>query len=578
MVYFSFTTLVIAGLAVTSILLIILYLAWNLRSTVIGRLAMGILAFGSLYSLIFSLSLGSADPAISLTLVLLELPFRVILPVLSFLFILLYIGEIEYVSARIIALTCGIPVVVLVAAVTNSLHFLFVSNISPVIVHGCVMYLITPGPLFWLDFTYSVALIIAGVSLAVSRFIHSPSIFRVQIAAVLAAFVVPFFMHLSLILMPATLTAILISLAAFVIQAIAVYVATSRFQFLTLSPVAFPVLFNRMTDGVLIVNTQGLVVGVNPAACRILGEDRGRLIGSPAGPLIPGVVFLGDGCQHDPGGPMTITLTFGGVPHYFDIQYIPLCGHDRHPGGGILLLPDSHTRHITELGLRKANEKLQLLTSITRHDIGNSLMAVMGLLEMARTERLPEKADEYLVKAGEYANRLQNQIEFTRDYQTLGLQSAQWQNVQNALMPCLQSEGGPHIHVDPILGETLVFADPMFGRVFYNLVENSIRHGSHVNEIRIGGRILEKGFIILYEDDGTGIPQDEKERIFEKGYGKNTGYGLFLAREILALTGITILENGREGEGARFELHVPEGAYRLVKAERFQEESSGNTA
>jgi len=68
--------------------------------------------------------------------------------------------------------------------------------------------------------------------------------------------------------------------------------------------------------------------------------------------------------------------------------------------------------------------------------------------------------------------------------------------------------------------------------------------------------------VILVEDDGAGIADDEKERIFERGYGKNTGLGLFLAREILAITGISISETGVPGKGARFEITVPEGRWR----------------
>jgi signal transduction histidine kinase len=66
------------------------------------------------------------------------------------------------------------------------------------------------------------------------------------------------------------------------------------------------------------------------------------------------------------------------------------------------------------------------------------------------------------------------------------------------------------------------------------------------------------------EDDGPGIPEENKERIFEKGFGNNTGLGLFLTREILGITGITIRETGEPGTGARFELTVPPGSYRFT--------------
>ena len=70
--------------------------------------------------------------------------------------------------------------------------------------------------------------------------------------------------------------------------------------------------------------------------------------------------------------------------------------------------------------------------------------------------------------------------------------------------------------------------------------------------------------VITWEDNGMGIAEDDKEKIFRRGYGKNTGMGLFLVREILSLTGISIRETGVAGSGARFEIVVPEGKYRLA--------------
>ncbi len=64
-----------------------------------------------------------------------------------------------------------------------------------------------------------------------------------------------------------------------------------------------------------------------------------------------------------------------------------------------------------------------------------------------------------------------------------------------------------------------------------------------------------------------GITVEDKKRLFTRGFGKNTGLGLFLSREILAITGITITENGTPGKGARFEITVPKGMYRFMGAE-----------
>ncbi len=73
-------------------------------------------------------------------------------------------------------------------------------------------------------------------------------------------------------------------------------------------------------------------------------------------------------------------------------------------------------------------------------------------------------------------------------------------------------------------------------------------------------------FVILCEDNGDGIPLELKEKIFDRGFGKNTGLGLFLAREILSITGITIQETGIPGNNARFEIAVPRGGFRYTQS------------
>ncbi|NLD57249.1 MAG: ATP-binding protein, partial [Methanomicrobiales archaeon] len=96
------------------------------------------------------------------------------------------------------------------------------------------------------------------------------------------------------------------------------------------------------------------------------------------------------------------------------------------------------------------------------------------------------------------------------------------------------------------------------------LVDNAIRYGDTLTMISFSFQISDKGLSIICQDDGAGIEPKAKERIFERGVGRNTGMGLFLTREILAITGITIQENGEEGKGARFEITVPAGSWRVA--------------
>ena len=111
---------------------------------------------------------------------------------------------------------------------------------------------------------------------------------------------------------------------------------------------------------------------------------------------------------------------------------------------------------------------------------------------------------------------------------------------------------------------TEVFADPLIVKVFYNLMDNAVRYGGKITTIRFSVEDRNGDQIIVCEDDGDGVVAEEKEKIFERGFGKNTGLGLALSREILDITGITIRETGEPGKGARFEMTVPKGMWRTV--------------
>ena len=118
------------------------------------------------------------------------------------------------------------------------------------------------------------------------------------------------------------------------------------------------------------------------------------------------------------------------------------------------------------------------------------------------------------------------------------------------------------VEVGPLDPE--IYADSLFEKVFYNLIENALNYGGEgMTTIRITSHETGAGLVIACEDDGAGIAGKDKAHLFRQGYGKHTGLGLFLSREILSITGITIAETGEAGKGARFEMVVPKGTYRF---------------
>jgi signal transduction histidine kinase len=171
---------------------------------------------------------------------------------------------------------------------------------------------------------------------------------------------------------------------------------------------------------------------------------------------------------------------------------------------------------------------------------------------------------EHLRKIEQITQMIQKQIRFTRDYQNIGASAPQWQNVAMTVDTAIKSLDMGTAIVENSLGSLEIFADYLLEKVFYNLVENSLRHGEKVSVIRFSYQETGEGVTILYEDDGVGVPAGAKERIFKREYYRNTGYGLFLAEEILSITGLTIRETGEPGKGVRFEIRVPKEGYQIT--------------
>jgi PAS domain S-box-containing protein len=215
-----------------------------------------------------------------------------------------------------------------------------------------------------------------------------------------------------------------------------------------------------------------------------------------------------------------------------------------------------------------ANKKLNLLSSITRHDILNQLMALKGYLELSG-DMLddPVKLAEFIAKEQNIANTIEDQIQFTKDYEDLGVAAPAWQNVHESVEKAKQNLSLRGIAVESDSPTLQVYADPLLMRVFYNLIDNALKYGGEkMTAIRFFTQESSRELKIICEDDGDGVPADKKVAIFRQGYFKHTGLGLFLSREILAITGITITENGEPGRGARFEITVPKGMWRMKKA------------
>ncbi|WP_366515254.1 MASE3 domain-containing protein [Methanoculleus sp.] len=217
-----------------------------------------------------------------------------------------------------------------------------------------------------------------------------------------------------------------------------------------------------------------------------------------------------------------------------------------------------------EAALRQANAKLNLLAGITRHDILNQITVARTYIDFAGEDGENPGVQVCLKRARTAIEQIERQIEFSRDYQDMGVKAPVWQRPQDLVWESVSELALPvEVGVRVDLAGLVVYTDPMVKKVFYNLIDNAVRHGGDVTEIRFSYAISGQDLTIFCEDDGNGIPDGEKEAIFRETYRRRHGHGLFLVSGILGITGIAIRETGEAGKGARFEIRVPNGGYRF---------------
>lgn len=225
-------------------------------------------------------------------------------------------------------------------------------------------------------------------------------------------------------------------------------------------------------------------------------------------------------------------------------------------------------RKQAENALSQANRKLNTLSSITRHDILNQILIVKAYLELIREEITDAGVMTFLDKGDKAVSTIERQITFTREYQDVGVTAPRWQDLDQTIRSAFSQLTQKELFCDTRVQGVRVYADMLVEKVFYNLLENSVRHGGHVTRVSFTVHRARGDLVLVYEDDGVGVVQEEKERIFERGFGKHTGFGMFLSREILAITGISISETGTVGQGVRFEITFPAGTFECPRQAR----------
>jgi len=321
----------------------------------------------------------------------------------------------------------------------------------------------------------------------------------------------------------------------------------------------FEILFDLMVDPVAVVDNKGKILEVTKKVEEITGFKKEELIGKnflrvPIVTAKSKAVMLKNLAKRMIGtelAPYEIeVLTKGGrkLPYEINAGKIEYRGRP----ADIVVFRDVSER-------KKMEEKLRVVGGLTRHDVRNKLSTVTGNAFLIKRELSnPDKILEYLKDVESACEQITRIFEFARNYERLGIEELVYVDVGKTVEEAsslLSDLKGAKV-VNDCHGLKLL-ADSLLRQIFYNLIDNSLKYGGKANKIRIFSEMGKAELRLVYQDDGVGIPKTEKEKIFQEGYGKGTGYGLYLIRKICEVYGWSIQETGRWNKGAQFTMTIP---------------------
>jgi len=345
-----------------------------------------------------------------------------------------------------------------------------------------------------------------------------------------------------------------------------------QYDALVLSQEEWESTFNAISDWISLITPEGRVLRSNRAVERLFGVPVVEIVGRNCFELVHGKECLAHEC---PRRRMLISrrreiteIPVRDGAGWIQVTVDPVTNAAGEVVSAVHIVRDITERMRSEKALEQAKKKLHVLNYVTFNDIQNMVYTVSGYQQLAK-KMLPESpAGTMIGKEDAVLQEISHSLNFARSYQDLGLKPPQWQDVNHVFLLAISHLDFLRIHHTVLLDNLEIFADPLLEQVFQMLADNILVHGKTATRVKLGYTRGPESVTLFFEDDGVGIPEDTKARIFLPEFQKQKGVGLFLAREILEVTGISIRETGIPGSGARFEIAVPKGAYRFTGADR----------
>lgn len=303
-------------------------------------------------------------------------------------------------------------------------------------------------------------------------------------------------------------------------------------------------------EPIIVVDDQDRIKEYNESAQRIFPELKGEgVVGSSLEEVSPEIAEVLDS------GTSIIEKEIEGETRYYQVTESPFSARQEQLGR-VIVFDD-----VTER--REAEKREEFLHSLLRHDLRNQLQVSLGYGELLKEEDLSEEQEEILGKDWKSKKKALDLIK-----KVSKLRKANEEEPEEVeLNPILQSSVDKYrpeasqrdMKITVEKTNATVKAGSFLDELLSNIVINSVIH-SKGSEVRVQVDESKEHVVISVEDDGKGIPDEDKDKIFEKRFKSDetggTGMGLYLVKQIAKSYGGNIEVKDSDLGGARFDIYL----------------------
>ncbi|KAB1193409.1 PAS domain-containing protein [Haloferax sp. MBLA0076] len=445
-------------------------------------------------------------------------------------------------------------------ALTNQWHGLIWDGLWLSRQSGYVVLVNDHNIAFTAFIVYAYILIFVGVGVLLRTLLRADGIYRKQTFGLLVGGLVPAIGGVVYVVDASPVPGLNLPALAFSLTSTVVAWNVFRHRLFTVVPIAWESAVESMDGAAIVLDGDNRILDVNPSGEQLLARPLVDSYGLPAEQTLPSAVMA---AVDDPSR-SEVTMTTDGVERDFLVNTTQL-GEDAATTGTLLLVRDITARKERERRLKRQNDRLEEFASVVSHDLRNPLTVARGYLELAHETG----DDEYFERVEDAHDRMETIIE---DLLTLARQGETLTDVSPVALRTVAHEAWSSVAVGDatldVRTETTVVADRgRLRQLFENLFRNAVEHGTTTERgaggdavtVTVGQR--DDGFYV--EDDGPGIPEPEREDVFERGYTTHedgTGFGLPIVKSIAEAHGWSVSLTSSSAGGARFEFSGIESA------------------